>query len=465
MKKIDSKRYVAIFWLLGVFLLAACTGGVGEPSVDNVTETAVEETAVEPTEPSPDEEPTAEEIVAEEPTEEPVEEVAEATPTPVEEPEEEEIEPTEEPIEETITLEDGTVISTVDDRSDRLKSLTASWNTNWNLHTIDYGEVLSGGPPRDGIPSIDAPQFITIDEANEWLADNEPVVAVEFDGDARAYPLQILTWHEIVNDTVGSVPVVVTFCPLCNSAIVFERVVDGEPVEFGVSGLLRNSDLIMYDRTDESLWQQFTGEAIVGNHTGKQLRFLASSLVSFADFKAAFPEGVVLSRDTGFSRSYGENPYAGYDTIGSNPFLFTGELDGRLPAVARVVTVSLPEVDIAYPLEILAESGVIHDVQGDQSLVVFHIPGTASALGARVIAEAEDVGATGVFDPTLDGQQLTFTRDGDQFVDDQTESTWNIFGQATSGELAGAELNHIVHADHFWFSWAAFRPDTILYQP
>ena len=257
---------------------------------------------------------------------------------------------------------------------------------------------------------------------------------------------------------------VVTFCPLCNSAIVFERVVEGEVVEFGVSGLLRNSDLIMYDRTDESLWQQFTGEGIVGNHAGKQLTFLPSSLVSFADFKAAHPDGIVLSRDTGFSRTYGNNPYVGYDTIGSNPFLFSGELDGRLPAVARVVTVSLPDVDVAYPVELLSELGVIHDSQGGQDLVVFHIPGTASALGARVIAEAEDVGATGVFDPNLNGEKLTFTQDGDLFIDDQTGSRWNIFGQAIEGELAGAELTDVVNGDHFWFSWAAFRPDTILYQ-
>ena len=350
-----------------------------------------------------------------------------------------------------------------DDRSNRLQSLTASWNTNWEIHTIRYEEVLSGGPPRDGIPSVDDPQFISQEEAGEWLDDNEPVIALELNGDARAYPIQILTWHEIVNDTVGGIPVNVTFCPLCNSAIVFDRRLDGEVYEFGTSGLLRNSDLIMYDRTSETLWQQFTGEAIVGELVGKQLTFLPSSLVSFADFKAAQPDGVVMSKETGFNRRYGQNPYVGYDQIGQNPFLYQGIPDDRLAAMERVVTVSLDDIDLAYPLPILMEAGVINDTQGGHDLVVFHTEGTSSALDANSISGGRDVGATGVFDPNLDGRKLTFVSINGQIKDEQTNSVWNIFGQAVEGELTGQQLTSIIHADHFWFSWAAFRPDTIIY--
>ena len=231
----------------------------------------------------------------------------------------------------------------------------------------------------------------------------------------------------------------------------------------------------MYDRTTESLWQQLTGEAIIGDLTGKQLAFLPSSLVSFADFLAAYPDGAVLSRDTGYSRSYGRNPYAGYDTIGQSPFLFDGEEDPRLPAMERVVTVPLGDpadqqpgsgqgVDVAYPLSVLSEVGVINDRQGGQDLVVFHAAGTSSALGAGIIAEAEDVGATGVFDPNLGGEKLTFVRAGDKIVDEQTRSTWNVLGQAMDGPLAGKSLVPIVHGDHFWFAWAAFKPDTIVYR-
>jgi hypothetical protein len=371
----------------------------------------------------------------------------------------------------------GVTILTEDDRSPQLRSATSGWATNWNKHTIDYDELLSGGPPRDGIPSIDDPLFIRPDAAQEWLADNEPVIALQIDGEARAYPLQILTWHEIVNDVVADVPVAVTFCPLCNSAITFDRRLDGEVYEFGTSGLLRNSDLVMYDRTTEGLWQQFTGEAMVGDLAGAQLTLLPSSIVSFADFREAHPEGVVLSRDTGFSRSYGQNPYVGYDSVGSSPFLFRGEIDGRLAAVERVVTVSLDPsagsgqasagsgqaVDVAYPLSTLSEVGVINDSQGGRDLVVFYTSGTSSALGDRTIAAAEDVGATGVFDPNLDGQTLTFQRDGQAIVDAETGSTWNILGQAIDGPLAGRQLEPIVHGDHFWFSWAAFKPDTVIY--
>jgi hypothetical protein len=370
---------------------------------------------------------------------------------------------------ELIAAQEVTIL-TEDDRPSRLRNATSGWATNWNKHTIDYGDLLSGGPPRDGIPSIDDPQFISPDAAGEWLAGNEPVIALEIGDEARAYPLQILTWHEIVNDVVADVPVAVTFCPLCNSAITFDRRLDGETYEFGTSGLLRHSDLVMYDRTTEGLWQQFTGEAIAGDLAGRQLTFLASSIVSFADFQEAHPEGVVLSRDTGFNRRYGQNPYVGYDNIGSSPFLFRGEIDGRLAAVERVVTVSLEPstgsgqaVDVAYPLTTLSELGVINDSQGGRDLVVFHTSGTSSALGAGTIAEAEDVGATGVFDPVLDDQKLTFERDGDTIVDAETGSTWNILGQAIDGPLAGEQLEPIVHADHFWFSWAAFKPDTIIY--
>jgi len=296
---------------------------------------------------------------------------------------------------------------TEDDRSDLLRSITRNWSTNWNRRLIEYDEIRSGGPPRDGIRSIDDPKFISPEEASGWLVGNEPVIALEIDGDARAYPLQIVTWHEIVNDVIGEVPAVVTFCPLCNSALAFDRRVDGSVFEFGVSGLLRNSDLIMYDRTTETLWQQFTGEGIVGDLTGTRLTFLPTAIVSFDDFRKANPDGSVLSRDTGLRGSYGTNPYAGYDTYdnilsaGGNLILFEGDADGRLAPNDRVVTVTIDDlgIEVAYPLAILSEVGVINDSQGERDLVVFLKAGTASALGASIIAEAEDVGAIGVFDP------------------------------------------------------------------
>jgi hypothetical protein len=354
-------------------------------------------------------------------------------------------------------------ILTGDDRDERQRIVSDGWATDWNRHTVPYNELLALLPVRDGIPAIDDPQFISPEAASDWLAGNEPVIAFELDGDARAYPLQIMTYHEIVNDVVGDSPVTVSFCPLCNSAIVFDRDLDGTIYDFGTSGWLRHSDLVMYDRQSESLWQQFTGQGIVGEMAGAQLTLLPSSMVSFADFKAAYPEGMVLSRETGHQRPYGQNPYPGYDTIGQNPFAFVGVPDGRLAAMERVIAVSLGEVDVAYPLSLVFEAGTINDTQGGQDLAIFHVGGTASALDSPVIALGADVGATGVFDPNLNGQKLTFVKQDGIIMDEQTGSTWSILGQATEGPLAGESLKPLIHGDYFGFAWAAFRPDTIIY--
>ena len=170
------------------------------------------------------------------------------------------------------------------------------FTTDFSIHTIPYSEVLSGGPPKDGIPSLEAPQFVSISEAEEWMESVEPVILVEINGDARAYPIQILMWHEIVNDEVGGKPVVVTFCPLCNTGIVFGRTVSGQELDFGTTGRLHNSNLIMYDRQTETWWQQATGEGIAGELTGSQLVFLPTAMISWEDFKNAHPSGLVLSQ-------------------------------------------------------------------------------------------------------------------------------------------------------------------------
>jgi hypothetical protein len=341
----------------------------------------------------------------------------------------------------------------------------AEFTTDFSKHSVSYSEILSGGPPKDGIPAIDNPQFVSVDDADEWIAPVEPVILVEIDSEARAYPLQILTWHEIVNDTIGATPVMVSFCPLCNTAIVFERRVDDRTLDFGATGRLRKSNLIMYDRQTESWWQQATGEAIAGELTGAQLSFLPASLISWADFKAAHPNGQVLSRETGYNRSYGRNPYAGYDDINSSPFLYDGpETPGVLPPVARVLAVELGGETVAYPYTALAEAQVVNDSVGGTNVAVFWASGTASALDTSAIAEGRDVGAAAVYARELDGQMLTFVRDGERIVDEETGSEWNVLGQAVDGKLKGQRLTPLVGVNHFWFSWAAFKPETRVYQ-
>lgn len=338
---------------------------------------------------------------------------------------------------------------------------TAEFRTDFTKHSVSYREILSGGPPKDGIPSIDHPRFVSVDEAARWLRAREPVVLFVWNQEVRVYPIQILVWHEIVNDVVGDTPVLITFCPLCNTAIAFDRRVDGMVLEFGTTGRLRFSNLIMYDRQTESWWQQATGEAIVGALTGKRLRFLPATIVAWETVQQAYPNARVLSRDTGYSRPYGQNPYVGYDSVDTSPFLYQGPpTPGRLPPMARVLAVDLNGEAVAYPYQELAKVKVVNDVVGGTPIVVFWQAGVASPLDKVEIARGRDVGTAVAYARTVDGRMLTFRWDGVHFWDEETGSTWDVTGKAVAGPLAGATLTPVVSVNHFWFSWAAFRPET-----
>ena len=340
--------------------------------------------------------------------------------------------------------------------------LTFTWRTNFKIRGVPYREIISGGPGKDEIPALQYPLFEIISHAEQWLSGRSPVQFVEINGDARAYPLMILTWHEIINDVVGGVPIVITFCPLCNTGIVFNSTLEGHVLNFGTTGYLRFSNLIIFDRRTESWWQQATGDAIAGELTGKQLEFLPTSIVSFDDFKEAHPEGLVLSLETGYDRKYGFNPYYKYDS--DEPYMYRGPENGQLPAMERVVSVDLGTESLSIPFSALEEEPVMNYTLDGRDLAVFYKKGTASALDESDIGSSKDVGATGVFEANLDGMKLTFHVDGEQIVDDQTGSSWNIFGQAQAGPLAGRQLNPVIHGHHLWFSWVVFKPDTIIYR-
>ncbi|MCK7480747.1 MAG: DUF3179 domain-containing protein [Candidatus Moduliflexus flocculans] len=283
---------------------------------------------------------------------------------------------------------------------------------------------------------------------------------------ARAYPIQILMWHEIVNDTVGGEALMVSFCPLCNTAIAFKRTFQSEQVlDFGTTGRLRYSNLIMYDRQTETWWQQATGDAIAGQYTGAQLEFYPAAIISWKDFKTQYPDGKVLSRDTGRPRDYGRNPYYGYDDINQVPFLFRGETPGQLPPMARVLTVDLNGEATAYPYDVLSEVSVVNDTVDGEAIVVFWAEGTASALDTAKIPEGRNVGAAVAYSRVLDGTTLDFEFKDGKILDTQTGSEWNILGQAIAGEWKGRHLEPVVAINHFWFSWAAFKPETKVYQP
>jgi hypothetical protein len=341
------------------------------------------------------------------------------------------------------------------------EAVTLRTDTSKALVPLD--EIVAGGPEPDGIPAIDRPAFVSPAGAAAWLVPMEPVLALDVKGDARAYPLQILMWHEIVNDVVGGVPVTITFCPLCNSGIVFERVVEGATLDFGTSGKLYKSDLVMYDRQSHSLWAQMEGLAIVGTRAGTRLTLVPANTISFEDWRAMHPTGKVLSRDTGLSRKYGVNPYQSYDQPRLGPFLFRGRPDPRLAPKERVVGIKLGEVARAYPWPLLAERRVVHDRLANQSLVIFYRPGALSVLDEDEIKRSRAVGATGTFSRVLEDRALTFESTADGFRDRETGSTWTLLGHAVKGPLAGRRLTAVPHVDAFWFAWAAFNPATSLY--
>ncbi|MGR3483877.1 MAG: DUF3179 domain-containing protein [Paracoccaceae bacterium] len=275
---------------------------------------------------------------------------------------------------------------------------SAEWpNTDFDTASVaSWVEILSGGPPKDGIPALDEVAFLPAADETR-LADREPVITLEIEGaEPRAYPVRYLTWHEIANDTIAGIPVAVTFCPLCNSGIVFDRRTQAGTLSFGVSGKLRNSDMIMYDRQTESWWQQAIGEAVVGELTGTELTSLPAWMESWSAFRARNPGGLVMDQPTGFRRPYGENPYVRYDSS-DRPFLYNGELPPHgIAPLARVVRVG----DAAWPLTRLAEAGRIEE----GGVVLTWQAGQASALDTREIAEGRDVGNVRVFD--ADGAPL-----------------------------------------------------------
>ncbi|MGB7335965.1 MAG: DUF3179 domain-containing protein [Salaquimonas sp.] len=280
-----------------------------------------------------------------------------------------------------------------------------NWKTDFSKTSIKLHEVLSGGPLKDGIPAIDNPKFVSISEAK--TKDRESVIGFANNGEAKAYPLSILMWHEIANDIVGGHPFTVTYCPLCNAAIVFDAELDGTRFDFGTTGRLRNSDLLMYDRQSESWWQQFSGEAVIGELTGTKLKIMPSRLESFASFKQRFPNGKVLVPNDPNLREYGRNPYVSYDSR-SGPYpLFIGELPADISPMARVVVIrkdGAVKHIIAMDKLVQEETLTLGDFQLTWS------PGRASALDTAAIDAGREVGNLWVTE-TLDGKAQDVVHD------------------------------------------------------
>lgn len=398
------------------------------------------------------------------------------------------------------------------------KQETSFLGIDFSTHNIPLEEVIRGNPQPNGIPSIghegdwldwtsptSPPEFISQEEASLWLGEQEPVISIMLNGEAKAYPLQILTYHEIVNDSIGGIPIAITFCPLCNSAIAFDRrillteehrtlqlqnndqlifsdiddrlieayafqnshlpqFVTALEVTFGTSGLLYNSNLLMFDSKSSTLWSQIMGRANIGILTDARLLKYPAQIISFDEFQTSYPNALVLSRETGFNRPYGNNPYPGYDHISSPAFLFRGPTDNRLLAKERVVSIGLKEDSVAFPWNLLREVHVVNHYVADTRITVFWKDGTTSALDTTKIGNGKPIGAVGVYNRNVDETVLTFRWDGANFRDIETNSKWALTGQAIEGTLQGRQLEPISHDNTLWFAWAAFKPETRIYQ-
>jgi Protein of unknown function (DUF3179) len=335
-------------------------------------------------------------------------------------------------------------ISSIDTEQTRTESSENSESKN----IVPLDEIVSGGPPRDGIPSIDKPKFVSVEEADKILQDADQVVGLNINGDIRAYPLQILVWHEIVNDNVGGTPVAVTYCPLCFTNQVFNRTVDGQTVEFGTSGKLYNSNLVMYDRTSNPLWSQALGQAIAGKQSGIKLDRIPFDVAFWKEWKQLYPDTKVLSRDTGSTRPYGADPYGNYYT--SNDLFFpVSNHDDRLGLKEIIVGLENGGQYKAYKLQQIEDTKVVNDEVNGKSVALF-------SLHPFMVR---------VFDSTLDGQKLEFqyNKNSSKITDKQTGSEWNFDGIGTAGPMKGKHLLRLPYDEGFWFEWVAFHPKTALY--
>lgn len=312
-------------------------------------------------------------------------------------------------------------------------------------HIIPLDKIKGGGPPKDGIPSIDNPVFANIQEAN-FMSDSDTVIGLEINGEAKAYPLFILVWHEIVNDKVGGMPVSVTYCPLCYTNQVFERIIDGQEVEFGTSGKLYNSNLLMYDRLTESYWSQALGMAVKGELSGYQLNLIPFDVITWGDWKLLHPDTTVMTTDTGYIRSYATDPYGNYYT--EPRIMFPVEhSDDRLHPKEIILGFNQDGIYKAYKQNDIESKILVNDSIGKIPIMLVSLFSQNSRA----------------FERTVDDQILDFAYVDNKIIDTQTNSEWNYEGLSVSGKYQGKQLTRMSIEPGFWFEWVAFHPDTLLF--
>ncbi|MDF2421429.1 MAG: DUF3179 domain-containing protein [Nitrosopumilus sp.] len=342
-------------------------------------------------------------------------------------------------LEFTPEITSDTPIETID------SSELAIMETNGIKHIIPLDKIKGGGPPKDGIPSIDNPVFSNIQDSN-FMSDSDTVIGLEINGEAKAYPLFILVWHEIVNDRLGDTPVSVTYCPLCYTNQVFERIINNQEVEFGTSGKLYNSNLLMYDRFTESYWSQALGMAVTGELSGYQLDLVPFDVITWGDWKTLHPDTLVLTTDTGYIRSYATDPYGSYYT--EPRIMFPVEhSDDRMNPKEIILGFNQNGIYKAYKQNDIESNVLINDSIGETPVMLVSLFSQNSRAFERII----------------DGKILDFTYTDGKIFDTQTNSEWNYDGLAISGKYEGNQLERMSIEPGFWFAWVAFHPNTLVF--
>jgi hypothetical protein len=351
---------------------------------------------------------------------------------------------------------DGTSLLSIDLTQSPIASYSGQNNNEATTQIVPLDQIVSGGPPRDGIPSIDNPKFVSSEEASSnFLQGSDLVIGLEINGDVRAYPLKILVWHEIVNDDVGGTPVAVTYCPLCFTSQVFNRTVEGQAVEFGTSGKLYNSNLVMYDRTSESLWSQAMAKGIVGKHAGKDLESIPFDVAAWNEWKKLHPESKVLSIDTGFGRPYDVDPYGNYYTE-PNILFPVSHKDDRLGPKEIVIGLEYNGNHKAYLILDIENRKVVNDAIGNKQIALVSL----EPFMVRVFDRSIQLESNGSQVTTL---QLEYESSSNLLVDKETGTKWNFDGKAVEGSMNGKSLKRLPLDEGFWFSWVPFHPDTQIY--
>lgn len=348
---------------------------------------------------------------------------------------------------------------------------------NWKTDTTKKGygyEELSIAAEKDAIHPLEFPKFIHKNELSYNYFEHEPAIVINLGGEARAYPLSMLTLYEMCNDTIAGKHIMVTYCPMCNAALVFNRHLKtktdtvGKIFHFGVSGLLIHNDMVMYDKETESWWGQLTGEGLAGEHANAVLKMYPSLLISVKDFFDRFPNGKILSPASlnEYIKKKGHRPFHHLehgDSLTSQYYL-PEKVDKRLPALEHVLSIHFLDHDKIYPFHELAKQPVVHDMIEKTNIVIFYHDQTVSVLDEDNLSKSKKTGSAAAFLCYFNGVNYTFKKSGDYFIDDQTGSKWDITGYCRSGSLKGKQLEILPHTNHFAFAYLALFPKSEIYK-